>query len=159
MPFTATLFGLRPSLGRWAALISTVSAFSPGTKSYRRLFFSIPYEPRANRASAMLGGMMKARGAAFVVLAVFLVVLTACAPGPNVAAASGPDTAGFWLGLWHGIISPITFIVSLFNHAVSIYEVHNNGGWYNFGFLLGASMVLGGGGAGGARSRRRRSKA
>jgi hypothetical protein len=30
--------------------------------------------------------------------------------------------AGFWGGLWHGIIAPITFIVSLFATGVSIYE-------------------------------------
>jgi hypothetical protein len=64
--------------------------------------------------------------------------------------ADSPDpegeVAGFWQGLWHGIISPITFIVSLFNDNISIYEVHNNGGWYNFGFLFGATIIFGGGG-------------
>ena len=110
-----------------------------------------------NPASAMLDGM-KARGASLILLALVLVALTACAPGPNVAAVNGPEAAGFWFGLWHGLICPITFIVSLFNHGVSIYEVHNNGAWYNFGFLIGASMVLGGGGAGGAHSARRRSR-
>jgi len=41
------------------------------------------------------------------------------------------------MGLWQGLISPLTFIVSLFTDDVSIYEVHNNGGWYDFGFILG----------------------
>ncbi|MEV0841977.1 hypothetical protein AB0I55_20755 [Actinocatenispora sera] len=27
--------------------------------------------------------------------------------------------------------------MSLFTDSVSIYDVHNNGGWYNFGFVLG----------------------
>jgi hypothetical protein len=36
-----------------------------------------------------------------------------------------------------------------------MYEVHNNGGWYNFGFILGMSIIFGGS-AGGASSRRRR---
>jgi hypothetical protein len=31
--------------------------------------------------------------------------------------------AGFWLGLWHGIICPVTFLISLFNDNVNIYEV------------------------------------
>ncbi len=53
--------------------------------------------------------------------------------------------AGFWLGLWHGLIAPITFIVSLFSNSVSLYEVHNSGGWYNFGFVLGAGLFLSGG--------------
>ena len=45
------------------------------------------------------------------------------------------------------MILPISFIFSLFNDKVTIYEVHNSGGWYNFGFLLGAAMIWGGGGA------------
>jgi hypothetical protein len=42
---------------------------------------------------------------------------------------------------------PFAFVVSLFNDKVTIYEVHNAGAWYNFGFLLGAAMIWGGGGA------------
>jgi hypothetical protein len=77
-------------------------------------------------------------------------VFCACAANQNVLKDSpGPDgsVAGFWLGLWHGMILPITFVVSLFHDGVNIYEVHNNGGWYNFGFLWGAAIVLGGGGS------------
>ena len=51
--------------------------------------------------------------------------------------------AGFWAGVWHGNIAPITFVVSLFNKDVSIYETHNNGAWYNLGFLLGVSSAFG----------------
>jgi len=92
-----------------------------------------------------------------LVLAVAILVLaatTGCAPGPNQLAQSPDDegeVAGFWLGLWHGIIAPITFIISLFSDNVHMYDVHNNGGWYNFGFLLGASIILGGGGGGAGR--------
>ena len=67
-----------------------------------------------------------------------------------------PDAAGFWLGLWQGLISPITFLISLFNNHVNIYEVNNNGNWYNFGFMVGASIVFGSGPGAGARRRRRR---
>jgi len=34
--------------------------------------------------------------------------------------------------------------------------VHNNGGWYNFGFILGLSIILGGGARGTARRRSRK---
>jgi hypothetical protein len=75
-------------------------------------------------------------------------VLAACAPGPN-SCEKTPNadghTAGFLLGLWHGLISPITFVISLFTKNVRFYEVHNNGGWYNFGFVLGAGLFLSGG--------------
>ena len=87
-------------------------------------------------------------------LALFVVLVASCAAGPNAAAGHGPNDAGFWLGLWQGFIAPITFLVSLFNHSVGIYEVHNNGGWYNFGFLIGVSIFFSGSGAGaGGRSR------
>ncbi len=83
---------------------------------------------------------------AIVVLTVL--ALAGCAAGPNPAEdAPIPDETldGFWSGLWHGFIAPITFIISLFSDNVNIYEVHNNGGWYNFGFLFGASIIFGGG--------------
>ena len=48
-----------------------------------------------------------------------------------------PRRSGFWGGLWHGMIAPITFLVSLFANGVSIYEANNNERWYEFGFLLG----------------------
>jgi hypothetical protein len=89
--------------------------------------------------------------------ALALVVLSGCAAGPNDLVNS-PDTegniAGFWLGLWHGIIAPVTFIISLFSDNVHMYEVHNNGNWYNFGYLLGLAIILGGGGTASKRSRR-----
>jgi hypothetical protein len=89
---------------------------------------------------------------------VVLLALAGCAAGPNTLQGS-PDSegevAGFWLGLWHGIIAPITFIISLFSDTVEMYDVHNNGGWYNFGFLLGVMIIFGGGGGGTCRGRRR----
>ena len=86
-----------------------------------------------------------------------LIILSACAAGPNALAGNEAQPAGFWLGLWHGLIIPITFIVSLFTNQVSIYEVNNNGGWYDFGFMIGICAVFSGGpGAGGSRRARRR---
>lgn len=82
---------------------------------------------------------------AVVIGAVALTALTACAgaAGPNnVANVATGHTAGFWAGLWQGIILPITFIVSLFTDQVSIYDVHNNGGWYDFGFVLGIAIPV-----------------
>ena len=88
-------------------------------------------------------------------LIILILSLAACAPGPNEALnienAEG-NIAGFWQGLWHGFISFFTFIVSLFNDNVNVYEVHNNGGWYNFGFIMGVSMFFGGSGGGSCRA-------
>lgn len=69
-------------------------------------------------------------------------LLSACAAGANPEAGVGSHLAGFWQGLWHGLISPITFLISLFRNDVGIYEVHTNGGWYDFGFMLGVSAVF-----------------
>ena len=44
----------------------------------------------------------------------------------------------------------LTFLVSLFNNNVNIYEVHNNGSWYNFGVMIGVSATFSGIGRSGA---------
>jgi hypothetical protein len=50
------------------------------------------------------------------------------APGPN-PFVNTPDgrgrVAGILLGLWHGIISPVTMVLSFVNKDVQMYEVHN----------------------------------
>lgn len=84
----------------------------------------------------------------FGIVFLLIFVLTSCAPGPNDFEKT-PDSegkvAGFWKGLWHGLISPITFIISIFSKSVRLYEVHNNGLWYNLGFVFGAGLFLQGG--------------
>ena len=90
-----------------------------------------------------------------VIAAIMVMLLLAgCAAGPNPtlnAIDAAGKTAGFWSGLWHGVISPVTFIISLFNKHVNIYDVYNNGNWYNFGFILGVLIIFGGGGQGAKR--------
>lgn len=89
------------------------------------------------------------RGFLLYLMLLAVVVMVGCAAGPNptvhTPSADG-SIAGFWMGLWHGFISPITFIVSLFSNSVHFYEVHNNGSWYNFGFVLGAGILFSGSG-------------
>lgn len=87
------------------------------------------------------------------VVVLVAVLLVSCAPGPNPGTGRGEDVAGFWQGLWQGFVVLFTFVISLFNDQVGIYEVNNSGGWYNFGYVLGVMMFFGGGGGGAARSR------
>jgi hypothetical protein len=93
----------------------------------------------------------------FFILAIMLLTLAGCTAGSN-AMVNSPnekgEVAGFWQGLWQGFIAPFTFIISLFSDNIHMYEVHNNGGWYNFGFLFGLSIIFGGSGRGSARRRR-----
>lgn len=96
-------------------------------------------------------------GTVLVLSAFAVLVLAGCAAGANnVAHVDAPHVAGFWLGLWHGLICPITFLISLFTDRVSIYDVHNNGNWYDFGFVLG--LVVSFGAPGGKSLRRRRKR-
>ncbi|MFH1438406.1 MAG: hypothetical protein ABIJ56_22040 [Pseudomonadota bacterium] len=80
-------------------------------------------------------------------------IVSGCAAGDPRFTSETP--AGFWQGLWHGIIAVIAFIISLFSDKVTLYEVDNTGGWYNFGFLLGTICVWGGSWGAGVGGRRR----
>lgn len=79
----------------------------------------------------------------FFFLCVFVLLLTACTAGD--AQFTAQDPAGFFYGLWHGVISFITLIVHIFNNGVMVYETTNTGGWYDFGFLVGVTSIWGGG--------------
>jgi hypothetical protein len=70
-----------------------------------------------------------------IVLAAAL-ALTACA-ATQQADAIAPTAPGFLLGLWHGFIFPVAWVVSLIVPKVAVYAVPNNGGWYDFGYFLG----------------------
>jgi hypothetical protein len=81
-----------------------------------------------------------------VAIGVLVVLLTGCAPTVSVEQCIQNDLYGFWGGLWHGIIAPISFLLSLFMDDVAMYAVNNSGSWYDFGFVLGAGILFGGGG-------------
>jgi len=69
-------------------------------------------------------------------LATALLSLAACAATQQPDAVA-PTAPGFLLGLWHGFIFPVAWLVSLFAPKVAVYAVPNNGGWYDFGYFLG----------------------
>src|SRR3954451_11861975 len=54
-------------------------------------------------------------------------LLTACA-ATQASDAVAPQAPGFLLGLWHGFIFPVAWVVSLFSSKVAVYAVPNNGG-------------------------------
>ncbi len=61
--------------------------------------------------------------------------LSACAH--QIGSAVQPGAPGFLLGVWHGIIFPVAWFLSLFMPDVAVYAVPNNGGWYDFGYFIG----------------------
>ena len=79
-----------------------------------------------------------------------ILLLSGCAPdgslidGPGYQAVCKSDPLGFWWGLWHGTIAPFAWLFSLFRADVGVYEYCNNGGWYDFGYMLGIGAILGG---------------
>ena len=79
----------------------------------------------------------------FVLLSIAALAVVGCAHQP-VSEASDPP--GFFTGLVHGFIIVFSFVGSLFAD-VRIYSFPNSGGWYDFGYLIGAGLFLGGSGA------------
>lgn len=74
-------------------------------------------------------------------------LLGACVAGSSESshAASGGAISLLLLGLWHGIIGPVTLIIEVVNHfvphllpwTVRFYEPHANSAFYDIGFYLG----------------------
>ncbi len=80
-----------------------------------------------------------------------LVVLPGCMPGGR---SSGPaDPAGFFMGVWHGWIAPVSLIVGFFNPEIRIYELANKGWSYDLGFYM--AIIAGFGGLSLLRKRRK----
>ena len=80
---------------------------------------------------------------AFAILGLAL-LLSACASQIDAGVASGEEVPGFLWGMWPGFVFPFAWIGSLFDPTIAVYAVPNSGGWYDFGFFLGIT-VLGGG--------------
>lgn len=86
-----------------------------------------------------------------LILIAAVLLLSSCAPGNERFTVEEP--AGFFMGIWHGIIMGISFIISLFNDSVHIYEIYNSGWAYDLGFIIGASIIFGGTCRAGSRKR------
>ena len=80
-----------------------------------------------------------------LLIVLIAVLLTSCADvSPHVETCVTEESYGFWSGLWHGMTAPIAWIGSLFMDDIAIYAYNNNGGWYDFGFVLGIGGLAGG---------------
>jgi hypothetical protein len=78
-----------------------------------------------------------------IIAILVLVTLSGCADQVTFTRAEQLLPVGFWFGLWHGMILPISWIVSLFSDSTAVYAIYNNGGWYDFGFVLGCGALSG----------------
>ena len=87
-----------------------------------------------------------------VLLLLIMIFLAGCIPGDSKHTPIKP--AGFFWGIWHGWIAPISLIVQIFNNNIRVYERNNSGWWYDFGFYI---AILGGfGGLSLTRKRKRK---
>jgi len=86
---------------------------------------------------------MKHKNALFaVILFIALATLAGCIPGDGANTAQRP--AGFFWGIWHGWVAPLSLIISIFKKHIHLYEVFNNGWLYDFGFYIAIISGFGG---------------
>ena len=85
-------------------------------------------------------------------------LLAACAAGAKPAPRHRSGSRWLLAGPVAEFDQPITFIVSLFTTNVNVYEVQNNGNWYDFGFMLGVACAFSSGGWAGTTGTRRTRK-
>jgi hypothetical protein len=104
---------------------------APAPAAPRDASFLPAFSPPAGQRAGGLATRLAPAAAALL--------LSACA-ATQFPAAHQPGAPGFLLGLWHGFIFPIAWIVSLFAKNVAVYAVPNDGGWYDFGYFLGIAV-------------------
>lgn len=78
----------------------------------------------------------------FIFFVLIIMFLGGCADATPIQGCLFEEPYGFWSGLWHGFIAPVSFLLSLFMDSVAVYAVNNTGGWYDFGFVLGAGILI-----------------
>ena len=69
-----------------------------------------------------------------MLLVIMVMILSSCMPGDGTNTKEFP--AGFFRGVWHGWLAPISLIMGIFDRNIRIYEVFNNGWAYDFGFYI-----------------------
>jgi hypothetical protein len=81
-------------------------------------------------------------GVVLVAVAIYIIVYHVGMPTRDVNLSGTP--ANFWLGLWQGLIILLSFVASWFDNNIVLYQVHNNGFWYNFGYIIALCVSIGG---------------
>lgn len=76
----------------------------------------------------------------FIVFLLFLLV--GCIPGDGSHTPDKP--AGFFWGIWHGWLAPLSLIIGFFDKSIRIHEVNNTGWFYDLGFYIAVISGFGG---------------
>ena len=78
-----------------------------------------------------------------IAILIFIVsILSGCFPGDGKATVGDP--AGFFSGIWHGWIAPLSLILGIFTDNIRVYEMNNTGWWYDLGFYMAIISGFGG---------------
>jgi surface polysaccharide O-acyltransferase-like enzyme len=94
---------------------------------------------------ARINNKIQMKNRIFTILLVLLVAMLtiSCADVAHVTFTNPNEQIyGFWGGTWHGMIMFPSFIGSLIWDDIAVYAIHNNGAWYNFGFVGGFFIML-----------------
>lgn len=71
-----------------------------------------------------------------------MALISGCVPGDGRNSAENP--AGFFWGIWHGWVAPLSLIIGFFNREIKVYEINNTGWWYDLGFYIAVISGFGG---------------
>lgn len=72
-----------------------------------------------------------------LLILIFTLLCSSCSGGNSEV-----EPAGFFIGFLQGFVIYFSWILSLFNDNIVIYESFNNGGWYDFGYVLGVATLV-----------------
>jgi hypothetical protein len=116
---------------------------------------ALVYETKGYRFESCLAHTPPTRGVCFywderstmkklLILSLILIalLLTGCLAGAD-SHFDAETPAGFFAGVWHGLLAPFTLLADLFGANVSMYEAANVGPQYDLGFLIGFMMLFG----------------
>lgn len=82
---------------------------------------------------------MKTLNINHLIVPILLLALTSCAPEGYTR-----HEAGFFSGIWHGLIIIPSLIGKLFGADIGLYAEHNTGFTYWLGFIIGIGGLGGG---------------
>ncbi len=77
-----------------------------------------------------------------IITLLILIAFTSCMPNPEQNMGQSPS--GFFMGVWHGWIAPLSLIVGFFNEHTRVYDPNNTGWWYDFGVYMAIISGVGG---------------
>jgi hypothetical protein len=80
--------------------------------------------------------------ALLIIVTLVIIFVSGCIPGDGNCNSEHP--AGFFSGIWHGWIAPLSLIIGIFKPGIRIYETANTGWGYDFGFYMAIISGFGG---------------